>query len=109
MVDAVVYVVDSADVDRLNLAKVELAAILKVSFFTCTYSQEDELKGVSLLVFANKQDLPGALNGAKISEALGLTEIRDRKWTLFESSATNGKGLTDGFDWLADELCAETK
>lgn len=38
MVDAVVYVVDSADVDRLNLAKVELAAILKVSSLTCTYS-----------------------------------------------------------------------
>lgn len=29
-VDAVVYVVDSADIDRLNLSKVELAAILKV-------------------------------------------------------------------------------
>ena len=38
MVDAVVYVVDSADVDRLNLAKVELAAILKVSLLTGAYS-----------------------------------------------------------------------
>ncbi|KAK8803982.1 hypothetical protein JH06_0854 [Blastocystis sp. subtype 4] len=95
--DAVIFVVDSADIDRLNIAKAELAAILK----------EDELKGTSLLIFANKQDLPGALNGAKISEALGLTEIRDRKWTIFESSATSGKGLVDGFDWLADELSAE--
>ena len=34
-----------------------------------------------------------------MSEGLGLTEIRDRKWTIFESSAANGKGLTDGFDW----------
>lgn len=39
------------------------------------------------------------MSGAKISEALGLTDIRDRKWTIFESSATSGKGLTDGFDW----------
>lgn len=61
--------------------------------------QEDELKGTSLLVFANKQDLSGAMSGAKISEDLGLTDIRDRKWTIFESSATSGKGLTDGFDW----------
>lgn len=29
-VDAVIYVVDSADIDRLNIAKAELAAILKV-------------------------------------------------------------------------------
>lgn len=75
------------------------------------------MKGTSLLIFANKQDLPNALSGAKISEALGLVDIRDRKWTIFESSATNGKGLTDGFDWfaftfllrcrLADELSAE--
>lgn len=62
------------------------------------------MKGTTLLVFANKQDIPGALNGAKISEALGLTEIRDRKWTIIESSASNGKGLVDGFDWLCDEL-----
>ena len=29
-IDAVVYVVDSADIDRLNVAKAELATILKV-------------------------------------------------------------------------------
>lgn len=29
-VDAVIFVVDSADIDRLNIAKAELAAILKV-------------------------------------------------------------------------------
>ena len=62
------------------------------------------MNGTSLLVFSNKQDIPGALNGAKISEALGLTEIRDRKWTIIESSASTGKGLVDGFDWLYDEL-----
>ena len=30
IVDAVIFVVDSADIDRLNIAKAELAAILKV-------------------------------------------------------------------------------
>ena len=54
-----------------------------------------------MLIFANKQDLPNALSSAKISEALGLIDIRDRKWTIFESSATSGKGLTDGFDWFS--------
>ena len=97
-----IFVVDSADIDRLNVAKAELSAILKVGVVFA--ANEDELKGTTLLVFANKQDIPGALNGAKISEALGLTEIRDRKWTIIESSASNGKGLVDGFDWLCDEL-----
>ncbi|KAK8809514.1 hypothetical protein WA158_000457 [Blastocystis sp. Blastoise] len=92
--DAIIYVVDSADFDRLSIAHSELDVILN----------EDELHGVPLLVFANKQDIPGALRGDQISEGLGLTEIRDRKWTIFESDAKNGKGLTEGFDWLANEL-----
>ena len=30
-IDAVIFVVDSADIDRLNIAKAELTAILKVA------------------------------------------------------------------------------
>lgn len=30
-IDAVIFVVDSADIDRLNIAKAELTAILKVT------------------------------------------------------------------------------
>ncbi|CAG8739184.1 14934_t:CDS:2, partial [Acaulospora colombiana] len=33
---------------------------------------EDELRGVPLLVFANKQDVAGAVPPAEISEELGL-------------------------------------
>lgn len=33
LIDAVIYVVDSADIDRLNVAKAELSAILKVYSF----------------------------------------------------------------------------
>lgn len=36
-VDAVIFVVDSADIDRLNVAKAELAAILKVEFISFFY------------------------------------------------------------------------
>lgn len=38
--------------------------------------EEDELKTVSVLVFANKQDLPRAMSGADITEALGLSRVR---------------------------------
>ena len=92
--DAIVFVVDSADTDRIPIAKTELMAILN----------EEELKNVCLLVFANKQDIRGALKAVALSEALDLPSIRDRKWTIIESDAKMGKGLKEGFDWLAQEL-----
>ena len=50
--NAVIFVVDSADKERIEIAKQELELML----------QEEELKGVPVLVLANKQDLPNALN-----------------------------------------------
>jgi ADP-ribosylation factor-like protein 1 len=88
--DAIIFVVDSVDTERLSIAKQELAAML----------QEEELKDAILLVFANKQDMKGALNAAAISEALGLPAIKNRQWTIQETSATRGRGLFEGFDWL---------
>ncbi|DBA03494.1 TPA: hypothetical protein N0F65_011395 [Lagenidium giganteum] len=87
--DALIYVVDSADIDRLHIAKQELHAML----------EEEELKDSILLVFANKQDQKGALNAAQISEAMGLSEIRNRQWSIKETTATKGSGLFEGFDW----------
>lgn len=46
-------------------------------------------------------DQPGALKAPQISEALGLLEIEDRQWTIRETSALQGDGLFEGFDWLA--------
>lgn len=33
-----------------------------------------------LLVFANKQDLPNAMNAAEITDKLGLHSLRQRHW-----------------------------
>ena len=41
---------------------------------------QDELTDAVLLVFANKQDLPNAMNVAEITEKLGLSNLRQRKW-----------------------------
>lgn len=43
--DAIIYVVDAADVDRVSISKAELALVL----------EEEDLKGCALLVLANKQ------------------------------------------------------
>jgi ADP-ribosylation factor-like protein 1 len=40
-----------------------------------------------ILVYANKQDLPGALTDVQITEGLGLAEIKNRQWAIFKTSA----------------------
>jgi len=88
--DAIIFVVDSADAERMPVARGELAAML----------EEEELRDAILLVFANKQDQKGALNAQQISDALGLPDVRNRQWSIQETSAFQGKGMFEGFDWL---------
>ncbi|KAK8056497.1 hypothetical protein PG993_001724 [Apiospora rasikravindrae] len=89
---AVIFVVDSTDIERLQTASEELAAMLN----------EDELKDAALLVFANKQDQPGAKGAGEISEALRLGELRDRNWSIMACSAVDGSGVHEGMDWLVE-------
>lgn len=92
--DAIIFVVDSADAERMSVARGELTAML----------EEEELRDSILLVFANKQDQKGALNAQQISDALGLPEVRNRQWSIQETSALQGKGLFEGFDWLSASI-----
>ncbi|CAF1919126.1 ADP-ribosylation factor 4-like isoform X1 [Brassica napus] len=43
-------------------------------------ADQDELRDVVLLVFANKQNLPNAMNAAEITDKLGLHSLRQRHW-----------------------------
>eukprot|EP00009_Paramoeba_aestuarina_P007686 CAMPEP_0201506940 /NCGR_PEP_ID=MMETSP0161_2-20130828/763_1 /ASSEMBLY_ACC=CAM_ASM_000251 /TAXON_ID=180227 /ORGANISM="Neoparamoeba aestuarina, Strain SoJaBio B1-5/56/2" /LENGTH=129 /DNA_ID=CAMNT_0047901185 /DNA_START=501 /DNA_END=890 /DNA_ORIENTATION=- len=95
--DAIIYVVDSADHERISVSKEELVAML----------QEEELKNASLLVFANKQDLQGAASEVEVSEALGLGALKDREWSIFKTSAVEGVGLYEGLDWLVNSISSK--
>lgn len=66
--------------------------------------EEEELRGSALLVFANKQDLPGAVSASDLTERLALPEQRSRKWYVQASCAPEGTGLFEGLDWLANQL-----
>lgn len=90
----IIFVVDSNDQARMSHAKNELETLLS----------EPQLKDAVLLVFANKQDLPEALSVAEVTEKLGLSALRGRKWNVQASSATGGEGLYEGFDWLANNI-----
>ena len=61
---------------------------------------EEELRDAALLVFANKQDQPGAKGAGDISEALRLGELKDRNWSIVACSAVDGRGINEGMDWL---------
>jgi ADP-ribosylation factor protein 1 len=82
----VIFVVDSNDRDRVGEARDELHRMLN----------EDELREAILLVFANKQDLPQAMNAAEITDKLGLHSLRQRSWYIQSTCATTGDGLYEG-------------
>ena len=90
----VIFVVDSNDRDRVGEARDELHRMLN----------EDELREAILLVFANKQDLPNAMNAAEITDKLGLHSLRQRNWYIQSTCATTGDGLYEGLDWMSSSL-----
>ncbi|KAG6506867.1 hypothetical protein ZIOFF_032199 [Zingiber officinale] len=92
-----IFVVDSIDRDRIMDARDELHVILN----------EDVLRDALLLVFANKQDLPNAMNVAEITDKLGLHSLNKRHWYIQSTCATSGDGLYEGLDWLSSKLASE--
>ncbi|KNC46582.1 ADP-ribosylation factor 1 [Thecamonas trahens ATCC 50062] len=89
----VIFVVDSNDTDRMDEAKSELFTLL----------ESPELADAVVLVLANKQDLPGALDPSAVTERMGLSELRHR-WYIQACCGVSGDGLYEGLDWLSDAL-----
>nr|ALS05000.1 ADP-ribosylation factor-like protein 2-like protein [Calanus sinicus] len=92
--DGLIWVVDSADKRRLEDCKNELHSLLG----------EERLLGATLLVFANKQDLPGALKMEEIAQVLELDKIKMHHWQIVNCSAVTGENLLKGIDWLLDDI-----
>lgn len=81
-----IFVVDSADRERIDEAKVELHRIIS----------DPEMKDCIVLVFANKQDLPNAMSPREVTERLALNQITDHLWNVQPACATHGNGLIEG-------------
>lgn len=91
--DGLVYVIDSADQERINESGEQLARLL----------EEPKLQGVAVLILANKQDIHNALKAAEISDQMGLNNIRDRDWQIHACSAKTGDGVQEGLKWLIEK------
>ncbi|KAL3332077.1 hypothetical protein AABB24_032605 [Solanum stoloniferum] len=95
--DGLVWVVDSSDLRRLDDCRYELHNLLK----------EERLSGASLLIFANKQDIQGALSPDEIAKVLDLEAMdNSRHWRIVGCSAYTGDGLLEGFDWLVQDVAS---
>ena len=62
--------------------------------------------GATLLIFCNKQDIPGSLTATEIKDFLGLDMITTRHWGIIPCSARTSEGLLDGVDWIVKDISA---
>jgi ADP-ribosylation factor-like protein 2 len=97
--DGVIWVVDSADVARLEICRSELEGLL----------MQEKLVGASLLIMANKQDVGGALGADEIATVLGLESeekgiFENRHVSIRGCSAVSGEGLVEGVDWMVEDI-----
>uniref|UniRef100_A0A915IA76 ADP-ribosylation factor-like protein 2 n=1 Tax=Romanomermis culicivorax TaxID=13658 RepID=A0A915IA76_ROMCU len=97
--DGLIWVIDSADRQRLEDCKNELQKLLV----------EERLAGATLLVLANKQDLPGALHINQIRENLELDAIKSHNWRIFATSALKNDerlnaNVLEAIDWLIGDV-----
>ena len=85
-----IFVVDSNDRERITEAQDELQKMVNHKFEQQLVHelfyfklQEDELRDATLLVFANKQDLPNAMTASELTDKLGLQSLRNRRVSNF--------------------------
>ncbi|XP_036066958.1 ADP-ribosylation factor-like 4Ca [Oryzias melastigma] len=89
--DGLVYVVDSVDAERLEEARAELHRV----------ARSPENQGTPMLVIANKQDLPRALDAEEIRARLQLEQLEaSTPLHLQPACAITGEGLEEGMGRL---------
>ncbi|PNH12048.1 GTP-binding protein SAR2 [Tetrabaena socialis] len=104
-VDAIVYLVDSADRERFPEAKKELDGLLG----------DDSLSTVPFLILGNKIDIPTAASEDELRNWLGLTyttgkgkvnltDSKIRPCEVFMCSVVKRMGYGEGFRWLSQYI-----
>lgn len=92
-----IFVVDSADKNRYNIAREVLHAVL----------EHPRIHKKPLLIFSNKQDLPEALPSPDISEQLELDKFIETSYNivsctgvLVEDGGAPDPNISEGLKWL---------
>ncbi|KAJ6261131.1 ADP-ribosylation factor [Drechslerella dactyloides] len=88
--NAIVFIVDSADIAALPIAREELHTLLLKPI----------LEGIPLLVLGNKSDLPDKLGVDDLIDELDLREIKHREVSCYSISAKEETNLEAVLQWL---------
>jgi len=97
--DALIYVVDSSDVGRMEEAKTEFQRIVT----------DNEMQEAVVLVLANKQDMEQALPAEEVGSLLEVGQLEGRCLSIRGVCAKDGQGLVESIDWMAQEINTRRK
>ncbi|CAK0901730.1 unnamed protein product [Prorocentrum cordatum] len=92
---SVCFVVDASDPSRIDEARQALADLL---------GESSALSGATLLVYANKRDVEGALPATEVAERLMLSSLRIARCFVQSSCAVTGDGVFQGIAWLSQAI-----
>lgn len=104
--DAIVFLIDAADLERINESREELLSLL----------QDEQVANAPVLVLGNKIDKPNALPEDHLKHYLGITqsttgkqnipraELSSRPMEVFMCSVLRRQGYGEGFRWLSQYL-----
>ena len=92
-IDAVIFVIDSTDRERLPTCKSELSLLLS----------DPLLCSAPFVILANKQDLDEAMSPSEVADKLDLYSIK-RRWYVQPACAVSGEGLETMLKWLGRAL-----
>lgn len=88
--DVLIYVIDSSDHQRMEEAVNKLMDII----------DDDKLKSVPILIFANKQDTKESLKEEEILKYFEGDRLTNRSSHIQLSSGKTGEGVKEGMEWL---------
>ena len=92
--DAVIFVVDSTDRDRIDTAREELINAIS----------DTDLTECPLLVYGNKQDKEGAMSIDDLTMTLEFDKLRSKNKFLEPCSAAKNEGIFEGLEKIVDVL-----
>lgn len=112
--DGIIFVVDSCKEDRFDEAKLELLRMCKNPNGAGNSgggSKHHNTSSIPVLILANKQDLPKALDVKSLEGVLGLRDlsIMGVHWHIQPTCAITGDGLEEGFLRLHEMIAKKRK
>ncbi|CAI5446871.1 unnamed protein product [Caenorhabditis angaria] len=96
-VNAIVFMVDSADEEKLEGSRNELMQLL----------DKPQLESIPVLVLGNKKDLEGALDERQLIERMNLSAIQNREICCYSISCKEKENIDITLQWLIDHSKAQ--